>query len=97
MDSRTVMGRPYPAGSQAVSIGGVATHSTQLGEGTKTVRLMSTVDCWIEITATSTNPVANTAMYLPAFSPEYFLCPDNGYVNALQVAAAGTLYVTPIV
>lgn len=95
MDNRSTVCRPVTGKSQLVTIGAVVTHSSKLGEGTTGIRLMSTVDCWIDIDAANTTPAANTSMYLPAYSPEYFPCPHNGVVSTLQVAAAGSLYVTP--
>lgn len=59
------------------------------------IRVISTTDCFIEITPNGKLAIANTGHYLPAFSPEYFLCPsDNPYVSAIQVSAAGSIYVS---
>lgn len=89
--------RPQPAVSQNVSYTGTAGTSTAVSATTNTVRLVSTTDCFIEITVEGTAAVANTGTYLPAFVPEYFSCQPNAKVSAIQVASAGTLYVTPLV
>jgi hypothetical protein len=60
------------------------------------VRLLTTSDCFIEITELGTL-ATTTGMYLPAFQAEYLYIPPNGKVSAIQVSAAGTLYITPFI
>lgn len=97
MDNRSTCGQPAPIASQDVPYTTSVGKSTAIASPIDNVRLMATTDCWIEINKDSTKvPAANTALYLPAFSPEYFVCPNGSYVMALQVSAAGTLYITPI-
>ena len=63
----------------------------------KYVRVVSTTDCFIEITSNGKLAIANTGAFLPAFSPEYFQCPsDTPYVSAIQVSAGGSIYVVSI-
>ena len=63
----------------------------------QTVRVMSTTDCFIEI-GISPTAVADTGLFLPAYTPEYFECiggVTGTKVSAIQVSTGGTLYVTP--
>ena len=59
------------------------------------IRIVSTSDCFIEISPSGTPASATSSLYLPAISPEYFQCPTNCKVSVIQEGVPGTLYVTP--
>jgi hypothetical protein len=88
------MGTPMPASSVTVAYTGTAGTTAALPANTKNVRVVSTTDCFIEI-GTAPTAVANSGLYLVAYQPEYFGCPASGKVSAIQVAGAGSIYVTP--
>lgn len=94
MDNKSLYGRAMAGKSVTVAYTGTAGTTAALPTETKAVRVVSTTDCFIEIT-TGTAAVANTGMYLPAYCPEYFECQGSGKVSAIQVSAAGSIYVTP--
>ena len=83
-----------PAGGQALSYTGTAGVSNAVAASANFVRLVSTTDCFIEISRNGTAAVANTGAFLPAYLPEYFECPSSGKVSAIQASAAGTLYIS---
>jgi len=94
MNPNFTYGTPMPAASVTVSYTGTAGTTTALPSTTNTVRVISTTDCFIEI-GTSPTAVANTGLYLPALTAEYFSCVGSAKVSAIQVTAAGSIYVTP--
>lgn len=98
MDPRETYGRPKAGASIKVAYTGTAGTTAALPPGTTCVRLLSTTDCFIEI-STAPTAVADTGMYLVGGIPEYFGCQTNSAlgpkVSAIQVSASGTLYVTP--
>ena len=93
-DTKTY-GRPMAASSITVTYTGTAGVTAAVNKDATCIRIVSTTDCFIEITVAGTSAVANTGMYLPAFVPEYFDCPPKAKVSAIQVSAAGSIYVTP--
>ncbi len=95
MDQKQTYGRPHPGKSVKVAYTGTAGTTTALPETCDAVRVVSTTDCFIEIGLNPT-AVADTGLYLPALVPEYFQCPPNGKVSAIQVASGGTIYCTPM-
>ncbi len=56
------------------------------------VRLISTVDCWVDI-GPSAVAAATTGTFLPAYTPEYFNADSNDVVSVIRTTADGTLYV----
>ena len=96
MDQKQTYGRPHPGKSVKVAYTGTAGTTTALPETCDAVRLVSTTDCFIEISAAGTAAVADTGLYLVALLPEYFQAPPNAKISAIQVSAGGTLYVTPM-
>lgn len=95
MTPNQTMGTPMPASSLTVAYTGTAGTTAAVHANANVVRVVATTDCFIEITAAGTAAVANTGMYLAAFVPEYFSCPSLAKVSAIQVSAAGSIYVTP--
>lgn len=79
---------------QTVAIGGSSTQSTAMPAGTRAVRLVATVDCWVEIGANPT-AAANTSFFLPATTVEYLAATVTDKVAVLQSASSGSLYVRP--
>lgn len=82
--------------AQNVAYTGTAgTIANAVGVQTYKVRVVSTTDCFIKI---DNSPTATTSdSYLPGLSAEYFTITPGQKVSAIQVAAAGTLYVTEII
>lgn len=95
MNANYTFGSPIPAGSKKATYTGTAGTTAALSTNSNVVRVIATTDCFIEIGMNPT-AVADTGCYLPALTPEYFACPEGGKVSAIQVSAAGTLYVTPM-
>lgn len=98
MDTREVIGRPQFGQGQSVAYTGTAgTITNTLPEGTTAVRVMTTSDAYIRIGVSPT--AVTTDLFLPAYMPEYFpvyaIGPNLPKVSAVQVSAAGTLYVMP--
>lgn len=81
-------------GGLTVNIEATATNSPALPTGTTHARLLSTVDCWIELGGGATAS-AGSAGYLSAFSPEYVPIPAGALVSVLRVSTNGVLYVKP--
>ena len=94
MTPNMTYGTPMPGGSVKVTYTGTAGTTAAVGSSCTTVRVMSTTDCFIEV-GTSPTAVADTGMYLTAYSPEYIGAGPSFKVSAIQVASGGTLYVTP--
>ncbi|MFM1991272.1 MAG: hypothetical protein RJA99_4229 [Pseudomonadota bacterium] len=81
---------------EAIAIGSSSAASgTAFPSGTTAVRLVSTVDCWVEIAPTPV-AVVNTSFYLPANSPEYLIAAPGDRVAVIQASAAGFLYERPV-
>lgn len=96
MDKNHTVGRPIPALSQTVAYTATAgTIANALPFSTNAVYVVSTTDCFIEITQAGTAAVANTGLYLPALTPQVFECLSGSKVSAVQVSAGGSIYVTP--
>lgn len=95
MTPNMTYGSPMPGKSLTVAYTGTAGTTAAVDSNATAVRVMATTDCFIEITVAGTAAVANTGLYLPAYIPEYFACPANAKVSAIQVASGGNLYVTP--
>ena len=93
MKTTDTYGQPLSASGVTVAYTGTA-GKVSLPVPSGVIRVMSTTDCFIEISGNGKLAVANTGVYLPAFSPEYFKCPDNPYVSAIQVSAGGSIYVS---
>lgn len=96
-------GSPVPASSVNVAYTGTAGVTAVVNPITSpgslalsAIRVLVTSDAFVEITAAGTAATAATGMYMFAGIPEYFSIPPNGKVSAIQVSAAGTLYVTPM-
>lgn len=81
-------------GGLTVSVNGTATNSAVLPVGTTFARLLSTVDCWIELGGGATAS-AGSAGYLSAFSPEYVPIPASAQVSVLRATTNGVLYIKP--
>jgi len=95
MNIDSTLGTPMPAASLTVAYTGTAGTTSAIPASASVVRVVATTDCFIEITVAGTAAVANTGLYLPALTPEYFACPPSSKVSAIQVSSGGTLYVTP--
>ena len=78
---------------QAVAIGASSAATNVMPAKTRAVRLVATVDCWVEIGATA---AATTSTFLPAGSPEYFEAIPGDVVAVIQASGAGSLYVRPV-
>lgn len=74
-----------------LAVGAVSAATAPLGA--LVVRLVATTNCYVAFGAAPTATAAS--MYLPANMPEYFVVNSTDAVAALQVSAAGTLFITP--
>lgn len=79
---------------QIITIGAASAASTALPAGTTCVRLVSSVDCYIEVGSAVT--AATTGVFLPAGTVEYFQTAPGEVVACIQVTAGGSLYVSPM-
>jgi hypothetical protein len=70
-----------------------AASSATVAIGASLVRVVSTTACYLAFGSTPT--ATSSGVYLPANWPEYFVVNQTDAVAALQVSAAGTLFVTP--
>jgi hypothetical protein len=95
METIKTYGRPMAASSVTVSYTGTAGTTAAVDKDATCIRVISTTDCFIEITTAGTAAAVNTGLYLPAFTAEYFDCPVSAKVSAIQVSAGGSIYVTP--
>ena len=61
------------------------------------VRLVASVDCFVQFKIGENPPAATTDMFLPAYSPEYFNVPhdvsESVYISGIVASGTGTLYV----
>lgn len=79
------------AAPQVVSLSGTSAQSAAVGANTKSVRLVSDVDCWILIGASPT--ADNTQVYLPAKFPQVFGISPGQKVAGI-CGSTGKLYIT---
>lgn len=96
MNESQTYGRPKPRASQTVAYTGTAGTTTGFPDSPRTVRIVSTTDCFIEVGANPT-AVVNTGMYVVAYQPEYVLTDGSNVikVSAVQLSTGGSIYVTP--
>jgi hypothetical protein len=88
-------GTPIPGASKKVAYTGTAAATAALTNEATSLRMMSTTDCFVEIGLDPT-AVVDTGMILAAFVAEYVHVKEGPMkVSAIQLAAGGTLYVTP--
>jgi hypothetical protein len=88
-------GSPMPAASLTVAYTDTAGTTAAVNANAVAVRVVSTTDCFIEITASGTAAAVNTGLYLPALTPEYFSCPASAKISAIRSTSSGSIYVTP--
>lgn len=69
--------------------------TTAISTQVQRVRVLATTDVWIAIDSAPT--ATSTGAYLAGLIPEYFTVSSGQKVSAVQVASAGTLYVTEII
>jgi hypothetical protein len=94
MDHRATYGAPVPGGGVTVAIGAASVASAALTKCSGTVRLIATVDCWVDFNGTTA--AAGTAVFLPAYTPEYFEAKPGSTVTVIQSSVAGSLYITQL-
>ncbi len=94
MDDLNTLGTPQAGLSQKVAYTGTAGTTTAMPYHTKVVRVTTTTDAFVQIGLNPT-AVANVDMFMVANTTEYFNCPKNGKVSAIQSSSGGNLYVTP--
>jgi len=81
--------------AQNVAYTGTAGAVSAVSAETYKVRVVVSTDAFV--TTDGTTPSATSGAYVVALSPEYFTVTPGQVVKAVQVASAGTLYVTEIV
>lgn len=82
--------------SQAVAITGTSAQSVAIGAGVESVRLVSTTDCFVIVGANPT-AVADTSMFLPAYTVEYIKLQPGQKIAGIYLIASGTLYITEMI
>src|SRR5690242_2397770 len=84
-----------PGATQSVGFTGTAgTITNPVAQGTRVVRVYTTSDAFIRISADG-SAATTSDMPLPGGTAEYFQITGNiGKVSAVQISASGTLYVT---
>jgi len=95
MNPNMTLGTPMPAASIKAAYTDTAGTSAAVSAQASVIRVIATTDCFIEITTAGTAAVADTGLYLPALTPEYFSCPPSAKVSAIRVTTSGTIYITP--
>lgn len=95
IDQFKTYGNPMGGSSLTVAYTGTAGTTSALNKDAVCCRVVSTTDCFIRISTAGTAAAANVDVYLPAYTPEYFDCPNAAKVSAIQVSAGGSIYVTP--
>jgi len=78
-----------------VTVGAASAASAAMPATTRAVRVVATVDCWVNISADPT-AAADTSFYLPAGAVEYFAAVPGDKVAALQASSGGFLYLRPV-
>lgn len=82
--------------TQSVPYTGTAgTITNGIGAGVTKARVLVTTDAFV--TTDGSTPSSTAGAYVPAFTPESFTVSPGQKVKAVQVSAAGTLYVTEYV
>lgn len=94
MDTKSTFGSPVPAGGLTVAIGAASTNSAALTKCSGTIRVVATVDCWIEFAGQAA--AAGTGVFIPAFTPEYFEVKPGSTIAVIQSSVGGSLYVTQL-
>jgi hypothetical protein len=88
--------RPKLVTNIAVS-GTVNTPAYQVSTGIQEVRLVSTVDAYVKISAGAIAATTTNAVFIPAGIPEYFIVHDGAYVSVIgATSTAGNLNVTEL-
>jgi hypothetical protein len=95
MEQFKTYGRPIEAGGLTAAYTSAAGATSAVNKDANCIRVVSTTDCFIRISTAGTAAAANTGLYLPAFTPEYFDCPPKAIVSAIRVSADGSIYVSP--
>lgn len=93
MDSKDTYGTPQRSKSIALAYTSTSGSSAVIAD-CDAVCLQATTDCFIDI---GSSPVAtvNTSHFLGAYQPTYLRCQPGYKVAAIQLSAAGTLYISP--
>ena len=81
-----------PGASQKISTNGGSQQSSATGANCTIVRVFCDQDCFIAIGANPT--AANTTVFLPANTVEYFGCNPADKVAAIQSSAPGNFFMT---
>jgi hypothetical protein len=91
---RTDVTRASVGAITPVAIGVASAQSAAMPANTRSVRLVATVDCFVEFGAdpTATAAGAATGFYLPAGAVEYFTATAGQKVAVIRAATDGTLY-----
>jgi hypothetical protein len=91
---RTDITRASVGAITPVTIGAASAQSAAMPAGTRAVRLVATVDCFVEFgtNPTATSSGAATGFFMPAGSVEYFVALEGHKVAVIQGSGAGTLY-----
>jgi|DEB0MinimDraft_6_1074348.scaffolds.fasta_scaffold03454_7 hypothetical protein len=64
------------------------------GEGVRTIRVVSTSDIFFNVGVSPNASASSTAMFIPAYTPEYLNIGAGEHIAVLSVSASGTVYIT---
>lgn len=93
--AQTDVVRQFVAAGQSVSVGATSAQaSSAFPENTRAVRVVCTVDCFVEFGSNPT-AAANTSTFLPAGTVEYFAVYGAQKVALIRLSGDGTAYVRP--
>jgi hypothetical protein len=67
-----------------------------ISAGVNKIRVLVTTAAFVMIDDGSGTPSGTLGAYVPALSPEYFVCTPGQKVSAVQVSAGGSLYVSEV-
>jgi len=92
MSAQDDLVRAFVGPGEALSLTSSSVQSVLFPAATKSVRVVATVDCFVEIGANPT-AVANTSTFVPAGTVEYFAATFGQRLAMIRSAVDGTAYV----
>lgn len=95
MDANSTVGYPVAGSTQSVAYTAASALSAVLPADCRVVRLTSSTDCRFRISSAGDAATAADCLLI-ANMPEYFGAVAGGKVAAIQVAAAGSIDITPM-
>ena len=72
--------------TQTVAVGSTSAASSAFGSQTREIRIVTTVDAYVEMNATSPT-ASSSSLIVPAFTPEYFSVTPSTKVAVVRVGS----------